>query len=125
MMCASKRKKPKKQFRPEVSRRGVPGNIAAEEKRAETSSKMPQHIAHITLVVRDYDEAIAFFTQSLGFELIEDTPSKDRQGQDKRGCWSLRAARAGPRSFWQKLRMKKRSPASAIKPEAAFSLSVH
>ncbi len=48
---------------------------------------MPQTIAHLTLVVRDYDEAIAFFTQTLGFDLIEDTPSKDRQGRDKR--WVL------------------------------------
>ena len=31
-------------------------------------------IALITLVVHDYDEAIAFFTHSLGFELIKDTP---------------------------------------------------
>ena len=31
-------------------------------------------IGHLTLLVRDYDEAIAFFTQSLGFTLIEDTP---------------------------------------------------
>ncbi len=30
-------------------------------------------LASITLVVRDYDEAIAYFTQSLGFELLEDT----------------------------------------------------
>jgi catechol 2,3-dioxygenase-like lactoylglutathione lyase family enzyme len=48
---------------------------------------MPQTIAHITLVVRDYDEAISFFTEFLGFDLIEDTPSKDRQGRDKR--WVL------------------------------------
>ena len=31
------------------------------------------HIAHIALVVRDYDEAIAWYTGMLGFELIEDT----------------------------------------------------
>lgn len=48
---------------------------------------MPQIIAHIALVVRDYDEAIAFFTDTLGFELLEDSPSADRQGQDKR--WVL------------------------------------
>jgi len=48
---------------------------------------MPQHIAHVSLLVRDYDEAIAFFTRSLGFELIEDTPSTDRRGRDKR--WVL------------------------------------
>lgn len=52
---------------------------------------MSQTIGYVTLVVRDYDEAIAFFTQSLGFNLIEDTPSKDRQGRDKR--WVLVAPR--------------------------------
>ena len=52
---------------------------------------MPQSIAHITLVVRDYDEAITFFTQLLNFDLIEDSPSKDRQGRDKR--WVLIAPR--------------------------------
>jgi len=48
---------------------------------------MPQHIACVSLLVRDYDEAISFFTRSLGFELIEDTPSTDRRGRDKR--WVL------------------------------------
>ena len=31
------------------------------------------HIAHIALVVRDYDEAIAWYTQKLGFVVVEDT----------------------------------------------------
>ncbi|WP_329379819.1 VOC family protein [Streptomyces sp. NBC_01716] len=35
------------------------------------------HIALVTLVVRDYDEAIAFYTGSLGFELVEDTDRGD------------------------------------------------
>ena len=35
---------------------------------------MKQQIAHIALVVRDYDEAIAFYTEKLHFVLIEDTP---------------------------------------------------
>ncbi len=34
---------------------------------------MQQHLALITLVVQNYDEAITFFVNSLGFELIEDT----------------------------------------------------
>lgn len=34
---------------------------------------MNQRIAHIALVVNDYDEAINFYTQKLGFKLIEDT----------------------------------------------------
>lgn len=35
---------------------------------------MKQSIAHIALVVDDYDEAIEFYTQKLKFALIEDTP---------------------------------------------------
>jgi catechol 2,3-dioxygenase-like lactoylglutathione lyase family enzyme len=34
---------------------------------------MKQRIAHIALVVNDYDEAIRFYTQKLRFRLIEDT----------------------------------------------------
>ena len=34
---------------------------------------MKQHIAHIALVVDDYDEAIRFYTEKLQFTLIEDT----------------------------------------------------
>lgn len=34
---------------------------------------MQQSIINITIVVRDYDEAIAFYTQVLGFTLVEDT----------------------------------------------------
>jgi catechol 2,3-dioxygenase-like lactoylglutathione lyase family enzyme len=36
-----------------------------------------QKIAHIALVVSDYDEAIQFYTEKLGFELIEDTKLSD------------------------------------------------
>ena len=35
---------------------------------------MPQRIALITLVVANYDEAIRFYTEKLGFTLVEDTP---------------------------------------------------
>jgi catechol 2,3-dioxygenase-like lactoylglutathione lyase family enzyme len=34
---------------------------------------MPQTLGYIALVVREYDEAIAFFTNKLKFQLIEDT----------------------------------------------------
>jgi len=34
---------------------------------------MPQRIGSISLLVRDYDEAIAYFTGQLGFGLVEDT----------------------------------------------------
>jgi catechol 2,3-dioxygenase-like lactoylglutathione lyase family enzyme len=35
---------------------------------------MAQSLSALTLLVRDYDEAIAFFVGTLGFELLEDTP---------------------------------------------------
>ena len=40
-----------------------------------------QSIAHVALVVRDYDEAIAFFTGKLQFTLVEDTyvPEQDKR----------------------------------------------
>ena len=42
---------------------------------------MVQSIVHIALVVKDYDEAIEFYTQKLHFTLIEDTYQPE---QDKR-----------------------------------------
>jgi catechol 2,3-dioxygenase-like lactoylglutathione lyase family enzyme len=45
---------------------------------------MRQSIAHIALVVRDYDEAIQFFTQKLDFTLVDDAYQPE---QDKR--WVL------------------------------------
>ena len=38
---------------------------------------MNQRIAHITLLVKDYDEAIAFYTRKLKFDLIEDARLTD------------------------------------------------
>ena len=35
---------------------------------------MNQKIAHVAILVADYDEAIAFYTQKLGFVLLEDSP---------------------------------------------------
>jgi catechol 2,3-dioxygenase-like lactoylglutathione lyase family enzyme len=42
---------------------------------------MQQAIAHIALVVRDYDEALGFYVGKLGFRVIED---KDQPEQNKR-----------------------------------------
>ena len=38
---------------------------------------MAAHIGSITLVVADYDEAIAWYTDKLGFELLEDAPREN------------------------------------------------
>ncbi|MFR0354763.1 VOC family protein [Streptomyces sediminimaris] len=62
-----------------------------------------RHVALVTLVVDDYDEAIGFYTGALGFRLAEDTPRPDGsrwvvvtpggQGTDDRST-SLLLARA-------------------------------
>jgi catechol 2,3-dioxygenase-like lactoylglutathione lyase family enzyme len=49
---------------------------------------MKQSIVHVAVVVNDYDEAIEFYTQKLGFELLEDIHIEE---QDKR--WVLVAPR--------------------------------
>lgn len=35
---------------------------------------MAQTLGYVTVVVRDYDEALNYFTRALGFQVIEDTP---------------------------------------------------
>ena len=54
---------------------------------------MAQHIGALALLVADYDQAIAFFTQGLGFELLEDTPLDEPGKPGKR--W-VRVAPRGP-----------------------------
>ena len=38
---------------------------------------MNQFLAHLALLVDDYDEALAYYTQKLQFTLVEDTPLSD------------------------------------------------
>lgn len=42
------------------------------------------HLEHMALIVDDYDEAIRFFVDALGFELVEDSPSTTNAGRPKR-----------------------------------------
>src|ERR1700754_3416679 len=41
-------------------------------------------IEQVALIVDDYDTAIAFFTEVLGFDLVEDTPAATTDGRPKR-----------------------------------------
>lgn len=50
---------------------------------------MTRSLAHVSLVVRDYDEAIEFYVGTLGFQLVEDSYQPE---QDKR--WVV--VRPGP-----------------------------
>ena len=42
-------------------------------------------LGKIAIIVDDYDQAIAFFTGALGFDLVEDSPSLTNDGRTKRG----------------------------------------
>ena len=42
------------------------------------------HLHLVALVVHDYDTAISFFVDVLGFELVEDSPSMTNDGRPKR-----------------------------------------
>ena len=42
------------------------------------------HIEQFALIVDDYDAAIRFFLDALGFELVEDSPSLTNDGRPKR-----------------------------------------
>jgi catechol 2,3-dioxygenase-like lactoylglutathione lyase family enzyme len=42
------------------------------------------HIQSVAIVVDDYDDAIVFFVEALGFELLEDTLSLTNDGRPKR-----------------------------------------
>lgn len=39
---------------------------------------MQQTLAYVAIVVEDYDDAIAFYTQKLNFQLLEDTPQPEQ-----------------------------------------------
>ena len=50
-------------------------------------------LEQVALIIRDYDEAIAFYTGVLGFELVEDSPSLTNDGRPKR--WVVVRPRRG------------------------------
>src|SRR4029453_3790153 len=69
---------------------------------------MKQTIVHVALVVRDYDEAIEFYTKKLNFTLVEDTyqPEQDKRwvvvappGSDGTSLLLARASKPGQEPF--------------------------
>jgi catechol 2,3-dioxygenase-like lactoylglutathione lyase family enzyme len=70
---------------------------------------MPQSLGYVALLVHNYDEALAYFREKLGFHVVEDSPSKDRNSQPKR--WVLIAP---PGSSETKLLLAKASTTEEI-----------
>jgi catechol 2,3-dioxygenase-like lactoylglutathione lyase family enzyme len=69
---------------------------------------MAQRLSLIALVVEDYDDAIAFYTQKLGFDLVDDTyqPEQDKRwvvvrpkGADAGGILLARASNPEQAAF--------------------------
>ena len=64
--------------------------LAAGSRRVEWFSRLPDrklapvHLGLVAIVVSEYDPAIRFFTDVLGFELVEDSPSLTNDGRAKR-----------------------------------------
>jgi len=70
--------------------------------------RVKQSIAHIALIVRDYDEAIEFYTKKLNFRLVEDSyqPEQDKRwvvvappGSDGATLLLARASKTEQKSF--------------------------
>ena len=70
---------------------------------------MAQSLAHIALVVRDYDEALAFYVGKLGFTLVEDSYQPE---QDKR--WVVVAPPGAPAGSTTILLARAATPEQAV-----------
>jgi catechol 2,3-dioxygenase-like lactoylglutathione lyase family enzyme len=44
----------------------------------------PMYLEQVAIIVDDYDDAIQFFVEMLGFELLEDSPALTNDGRPKR-----------------------------------------
>src|SRR5690349_15953104 len=53
-------------------------------RRGESGYCARVHIELVTIIVAEYDPAIRFFVDALGFDLVEDSPSTTNDGRPKR-----------------------------------------
>ena len=82
---------------------------------------MKQYLAQTTLVVRDYDEAIDSYVNTLGFTLVKDSPVPDPHMPEADKRWVVVAPPGSPGAPESRLLLTKawapsRNPASATKP---------
>ena len=82
-------------------------------------SAVRQRIGLVTLLVRDYNEAIAYFTQKLGFALVQDTAV----GAGKRWVVVAPQGTGGSRLLLAKPPTSARGGSSERRPAAGFSCS--
>lgn len=77
---------------------------------------MNRTISQIALVVKDYDEAITFYTRKLNFRLLEDI----KLSETKRWVVVSPQGEADAIYYWPKLQTRNKSYALAIKPEDVY-----
>jgi catechol 2,3-dioxygenase-like lactoylglutathione lyase family enzyme len=80
---------------------------------------VPQTIGYVALLVRDYDEAISFFTRALSFAVIEILFLATASATKSAAYSSVLRDLTEPICCWRKPPRPKNSAALAIKPEAA------
>lgn len=78
---------------------------------------MKQQIAHIALIVSDYDEAIMFYTEKLGFKVIRDIALNKKRD----GFYWLQRVQRNLACYLLKLRVMNKLPGSAIRQVGGFS----
>ena len=83
---------------------------------------MQQKLAMVAIVVDDYDKAIAFYTERMNFQLVEDT-SNDRH--QKMGCCSAKRNRWLPAVVGQGRLMKNNKAVLETKPDGRVFLFLH
>ena len=81
---------------------------------------MKQSIIHVALVVREYDEAIRFYVDKLGFTLVEDTCQPE---QNKRWMLVAPPGSTGTASAHRRPSRTARSRCSKIYTETAGTCS--
>ena len=85
-----------------------------------TVPPMTQHLGLVSIVVRDYDEAIDFYVNQLGFRLVEDSPLPDHDKRwvvvapDGSGCGLCPWAREDRTATWRR-RLCSSPPAGTAK----------
>ncbi len=84
---------------------------------------MSQHIGALTLLVADYDQAIRFFTEGLGFALLEDTRLDEPGKPGKR--WVRVAPKVPPvlHCCWRKRPMRSSRPPSVSRAVVGYFCS--
>ncbi len=61
-----------------------PSRLTRRHRWSRATYRAHLHLEHTALIVEDYDDAITFFVDALGFELVEDSPSTTNDGRSKR-----------------------------------------